>query len=80
MDFHAIIAKDKPLIDEIVAVKASRMSNRDAIRETLRQRYIDPMSVDYLDDLYKACCVMYKKYEWFRKGANDTLLAIQKGG
>ena len=64
----------------MVRVKSRRMSESEAIRESLRQRYYEPLSMDYLGDAYQAACLLDAEEEWFHRGAREVTLALQRAG
>ena len=72
--------KEILILNALIEVKTARgISKVDALKEAQRQRYIEPLTIEYLDDIYKASRLLYRKYKWFREAAHKTTLALQKG-
>ena len=65
------------IVNALVQVKSKRMDESLAIKEALRQRYAEPMTIDNLDDLYVAGTILYDKYKWFRGGVSALVKMMQ---
>jgi len=78
---NQITTQELCIIHALVEVKKDRgMSAYLALKEAMIQRE-NPreLTADYLDDLYKASCILYKEFEWFRNGTSETLAILQAG-
>jgi deoxyadenosine/deoxycytidine kinase len=75
---NTLSPKEIVILHALVEVKTKRgMSREVAFEEAKSQRYKEEMSLEYLDDLYQAAKICYDKFEWFRKGCEDTLKDLQ---
>lgn len=72
--------KEICILHALVEVKSRRMPKQQAFDEAKRERCkgIKSLSIQILEDLYKAAQLLYNRFEWFRIGVSETVLSIQR--
>lgn len=70
------------MLHALVEVKMKRgMPKQQAFDEAKRQRCegVKSLTIEVLEDSYKAAQILYKRFAWFRAGVSETLLRLQRG-
>lgn len=72
--------KEICILHALVEVKSKRMPKEQAFEEAKRERCegIKSLSLQAFGDTYQAAHILYKRFEWFRQGAAQVVLQIQR--